>query len=282
MVERLVESARQYGRSLVEFPRAIQAFDLLTPNAESSRKSVEALLADAGLKQSDASAIAAGWVRSADFLLLDPQEFEGTADFVVGNPPYIRLEDVPAQRSARYRSRCPTMRGRSDIYVGFIETGLRMLKGGCALGFIVADRWMHNQYGADLREFISSGFSVEAVLSMHDVDAFEAPVAAYPAVTVLRRRAQAKAVIATTTSTFDAASAAPFLSFVATGRRTTKRKDFEAARLDSWFSGRKSWPSANPARLAMVADLERRHPPLEDANTGTRVGIGLATGADSV
>ena len=24
------------------------------------------------------------------------------------------------------------------------------------------------------------------------------------------------------------------------------------------------------------------HPPLEDANTGTRVGIGLATGADSV
>ena len=34
------------------------------------------------------------------------------------------------------------MRGRSDIFVGFIEMGLRLLRPNGALGFIVADRWI--------------------------------------------------------------------------------------------------------------------------------------------
>ncbi|MGH4015414.1 MAG: Eco57I restriction-modification methylase domain-containing protein [Pseudonocardiaceae bacterium] len=51
-----------------------------------------------------------------------------------------------------YRSACPTMGGRADIYVGFYEVGLRSLRPGGRLGFICADRWMRNQYGHRLRE----------------------------------------------------------------------------------------------------------------------------------
>ena len=90
----------------------------------------------------------------ADFLLRE--ECEPTADFVLGNPPYIRLENVPLARSAAYRDLCVTMRGRSDVFVGFIERGLRLLRDSGVLGFIVADRWMRNQYGADLRAGCSS------------------------------------------------------------------------------------------------------------------------------
>ena len=63
-----------------------------------------------------------------------------------------------------YRRICPTMRGRADIYVGFFERGLDLLKPGGALSFICADRWMRNQYGADLRELIASAYSVETVV----------------------------------------------------------------------------------------------------------------------
>ena len=98
------------------------------------------------------------------------------------------------------------MRGRSDIYVGFIETGLRMLKPDGVLGFIVADRWMHNQYGADLRRFIADGYSIETVLAMHDVDAFEEQVSAYPAITVIRRGDQGAAVVANATGALRRAS----------------------------------------------------------------------------
>ena len=99
------------------------------------------------------------------------------------------------------------MRGRGDIYVGFIERSLRMLKPGGKVGFICADRWMRNQYGADLRELVARDYAVEHVWTMHDVDAFEAQVSAYPAITVLGNHAQVSAVVADTTSEFGPTSA---------------------------------------------------------------------------
>jgi hypothetical protein len=57
---------------------------------------------------------------------------------------------------------------------------------------------------------------------------------------------------------------------------------FRAARVHSWFGGRAGWPSGSPDQLAVIADLEAAFPPLEDVSTGTKVGIGVATGADKV
>ena len=93
---------------------------------------------------------------------------------------------MPTELTDAYRKACPTMRGRSDTYVGFFEVGLDLLKPGGSLAFICADRWMHNQYGASLREFVTSKFAVDAIITMHDVAAFEDDVSAYPAITVLR------------------------------------------------------------------------------------------------
>jgi hypothetical protein len=174
------------------------------------------------------------------------------------------------------------MRGRSDIFVGFIERGLRMLRPDGVLGFIVADRWMHNQYGADLRRFIASGYSVDTVLSMHDVDAFEAQVSAYPAITVIRRGPQRSSVVANASKLFDAGAAATFSRWVRSRSTDRTTKAVSATKLPRWFDADTSWPSGNPANLALLADLEMRFPPLEDAATGTKVGIGVATGNDAV
>lgn len=54
-----------------------------------------------------------------------------------------------------------------------------MLKPGGKVGFICADRWMRNQYGAALPELVASRYDVEHIWTMHDVDAFEAQVSAY-------------------------------------------------------------------------------------------------------
>jgi len=240
-----------------------------------------AQLIDGGVGQRDAEALAAVWVTSGDFLLADHDE--QSVDFVLGNPPYIRLENLPAERNAAYRQACSTMRGRSDIFIGFIEMGLRLLRPEGVLGFIVADRWMRNQYGAALRSLVSEQFSVDAVIEMHDVDAFEEEVSAYPAVTVIRRQSQAKPVVASTTSAFGERQAARLATW-ASGRspKPLVLDSVQASRLPSWFTGAESWPSATPEQLSVLADLERRFAPLEDPRTGTRVGIGLATGADEV
>ncbi|MEU4828579.1 Eco57I restriction-modification methylase domain-containing protein [Actinomadura sp. NPDC023710] len=281
IVERLSASCRKRGRALSEAASAIAAFDLFPRNVQHTRALVAERLAHEGWGKAEVDKVVPGWVKTSDYIL--ESTTGARADFVVGNPPYIRLEDVPELRMAAYREACPTMGGRADIYIGFYEVGLRSLKPDGKLGFICADRWMRNQYGRGLRQMVSRRFSMDLSLIMHDVDAFEAQVSAYPAVTIISNRPQGEAIAADTKRSFGSAEARDLLAWSKKG--DTPRLDapsFHAARLPHWFPGEDSWPAASPARLAMLEDLSDRFRPLQDETTGTRVGIGVATGADKV
>ncbi|MFD6287635.1 Eco57I restriction-modification methylase domain-containing protein [Streptomyces sp. NPDC060205] len=278
---RLSASCRNHGRSLLDAIDAVRAFDLVESNVVHSRAIISAQLLEAGWSAPEVEKVVSSWVNHGDFLLQKTNAHP--ADFVVGNPPYIRLEDVPEGRMKAYRKACTTMNGRSDIYIGFYETGLRSLKRGGKLGFICADRWMRNQYGRDLRKLVARDYSMDLVLTMHDVNAFEEQVSAYPAITVVSRGDQDAAIVADTTAAFDEKAAREFGLWAAKPVEDfVERPSYHTARLPHWFPGEDSWPSASPARLAMLEELNDRFPLLEDEATGTRVGIGVATGADKI
>lgn len=282
MVERLLESARAHGRSHSALGDAIVAGDLLPANVGASRQAVRAVLNRHRVETSTAEALLKRWVRRRDFLLAPPAA--GSADFVVGNPPYIRLEAVPSERSDAYRRACMTMGGRADVYVGFYEHGLMVLQDSGRLGFICADRWMRNAYGSRLRSLISEGWAVRTLISMTGVDAFEEEVDAYPAITILERGSQAEGPLVVEASpTFGPKDVDVIVRLA--GETATSEHDhgsFRAARLHSWFTGAAGWPTGSPDRLALIADLEDRFVPLESEATKTKVGIGVATGADKV
>lgn len=281
IVDRLVESSSRHGHDFHSLGNAVRAFDVLEANAERARKAVAVRLQEAGVGREEAVELAEGWVSTGDFLLSD--HHPGCADYVVGNPPYIRLESVPRPVMEEYRRLCRTMRGRSDIYVGFIERGLDLLRQGGSLGFICADRWMRNQYGSDLREKVSLSYAVDAVIAMHDVDAFENDVSAYPAIVVLRSGPQQKSVVAEAKVGFGQNEAKKLSAWMRDPQhRAIEIHGVEASRLNVWPKGRDLWPAGSPAQLALVADLEARFPPLEDQFTNTRVGIGVASGCDDV
>lgn len=249
------------------------AFDLLRGNVDRSRTAVAALLAEHGVDPSTAEALAAGWVQRRDFLLRPPTE--RSVDVVVGNPPYIRLEAVPRERSEAYRRACSTMGGRADVYVGFYEHGLFALRDGGALGFICADRWMRNAYGALLRDMVSTGWSVEELILMTGVDAFEQEVDAYPAITVIRRHEQEQGpLVVEGTECFGEEDAREVVKLAAKKDiDSVHTAGYRAARLQAWFRGRAGWPTGSPDRLALIADLEARFPTLEDPDTGTVSGL---------
>ena len=281
IIERLSESCAVYGRALADLDDAIRGFDLLAHNAEHTRKAVVAKLLECGESLSTAEHLAQRWITRGDFLLTD--HGNDVADFVVGNPPYVRLEQIPDDVSDAYRSECSTMRGRADLFVGFFEKGLAQLAPGGRLGFICADRWMRNQYGARLRQLVGDRYALEALIEMHDADAFEAAVSAYPAITVLRNSSQGRVKLVEASPSFDEAASrrlAPWLRSEADEEPTDA--DFEVAELKGWLSGGDHWPTGPPHVLELLADLESRFPSLEDPRTGTRVGIGVATGCDEV
>ena len=279
MVQRLSASLRLHGRRLSDAESAIRGFDLQEQHVERCRRSTVSQLLLDGWDPADAAVVVDTWIRQADYLLTVPAQ---DADFVIGNPPYIRSDDLlPSARQA-YLGMCSTMTPGSDIFVGFIETGLRSLKRGGVLSFIVADRWMHNSYGRRLRGLVTDCFSVEAVCEMHGVNAFAEDVSAYPAITQIRRSRQDEALYAAATERFDQAAAHRLMSWVRGGTQRSKDPDFRAARLPGWFHTEGMWPSASPERIALLETLNDAFMPLEDQATGTKVGIGIATGADDV
>lgn len=281
IVERLAESCDRHGRALAGTGPAIRGFDLLEHNAELTRKAVMAKLLDLGETLDTAERLSGEWVTAGDFLLTDHGDRK--ADFVVGNPPYIRLEDVPAEVSDAYRNECATMRGRADIFIGFFERGLSMLAPDGRLAFICADRWMRNQYGERLRSLVAESYAVDSVVVMHGVDAFEDEVSAYPAITVLRNGEQGPTKVVEAGASFDESASASVGQWIVTGREGVPvGSSFEAVELPAWFEGGGHWPSGSPSTLELIADLEERFAPLEDPRTRTRVGIGVATGCDDV
>jgi adenine-specific DNA-methyltransferase len=279
-VERLIESATAHGRELSELGDAVAAYDLREGNVEASRALCRSTLVTTGLSLESATQLAERWVNTADFL--DPALDVGSVDAVIGNPPYIRYDDLPDGLAAIYRQTWSTMRGRGDIYVGFFERCLSVLNPAGLLAFICADRWMRNQYGAGLRDLIASRYSVEHIWTMHDVDAFDSQVSAYPAITVLGNRRQGSVVVADTTSEFAYEGArALTAASQSDGFEHFSHAGVTAHRLPYWFSGRELWPTGSAARLALIEQLNENFGPLHDPSTGTRVAIGLATGADN-
>ncbi len=276
MIERLMESCKNLGRPLSECEPSIVAYELDETSVARARAFVEKILTTRGVNRPLAKRLSEAWVLNRDYLLA-PESTQ--ADFIIGNPPYIRLEEIPEETATVYRNAYPTMRGRADLYVAFFEAALRQLKRGGVCAFICADRWMRNQYGAELRRLISSAYSVEMLLSMHHANAFDDEVDAYPAITIIRHSKQQSTIVARADQ--DAENIQPKLlaTMLQTNNRDILPHSIHRAVVNTWFKGAAPWPCHSPVQLALLRQLEDQFPPLE---LNAKVGIGVATGSDRV
>lgn len=281
MVRRLIDSLRLHGRSFGEAAGALCAYELNDRAATALIQQVERELLRVGVAHGLAHRLAEGWVRVTDYLLAS--QADRNADYVVGNPPYIRYDDLPKGVFSAYHRLYPTMVGRGDIYVGFIEAGLGQLSERGVLAYICADRWMRSAYGADLRKLVTSRYRIDAMVKMHEAQAFETDVTAYPAIVVMRRGTQGSVVIASATGEVGPSpvNLVDALAELADGREA-EVPGLSATRMSHWFAGETPWPDLPPRQLEFLQQLEERFQPLENTATGTKIGIGVATGNDQI
>ena len=78
-----------------------------------------------GFNTQAAERLVSQWLIHSDFLLAP---LETPFDVVVGNPPYVRQELIPAALIAEYRARYETIYDRADLYIPFIERSLKSLR----------------------------------------------------------------------------------------------------------------------------------------------------------
>jgi len=274
-LNRLLESASRDGIKPLQLRGAIRAVELHSESYEATRKKVVRTLVDGGLLSSDAIELADLWLINSDFLI---EDFSGDFDFVIGNPPYVRQELIPASLLAEYRRRFSTLYDRADLYVPFIERSLRLLNAGGTLGFICSDRWMKNRYGGPLREMVSKGYRLRYYVDMVGTPAFQTDVIAYPAITVIQKAEPGPVRVAHRPEI----TAKSLADLSVELKKTSRKQTTTVSEVELGPSGSEPWLLEADARpsLGLVRRLEREFPPLETA--GCSVGIGVATGADKV
>ena len=272
VIERLLASWRQHGGPSRNLTGAIEAVELHHDSISSTRRAAFELLRSYRVTTRVANDLLDAWLTQADFLLHD---CDSDFDFVVGNPPYVRIERIPDVLMKEYRLRYKTMYDRADIYVPFIERGLRLLSSSGQLAFICADRWMKNKYGGPLRKLIAEEYRVKCCVDMTDTPAFHSDVIAYPAITVISREVSGPTMI-TSRPSVDSATLTRLVKPLTRSSKSTK----SVKRIDGFVDGDSPWILTNCDQLALVRRLESEFPLLEDA--GCKVGIGVATGADKV
>jgi hypothetical protein len=251
---------------------AIRAVELHRRTFAVTRQAVIERVEHEGIALQSATALADMWLMQGDFLLEPPEE---QFDFVVGNPPYVRQELIPAPLLAEYRRRYPTMYDRADLYIPFIERSLLMLAVGGNLGFICADRWMKNRYGGPLRSLVAEKFHLKIYVDMVDTPAFDREVIAYPAITIISREKPGATRIAHRPSidriTLRDLAEELKATSVPSGSTTARE-------LPRITNGTEPWLLESPDQMALIRRLEQQYPTLEEA--ACKVGIGVATGAD--
>jgi hypothetical protein len=276
IIERLLAAWRKHGGNTSsvcsELEDAIRGVELHRETFASTHKAVVNRLKKEGLSASVAAELSDRWLIQGDFLL---EQQNACFDFVVGNPPYVRQELIPAPLLSEYRRRYKTMYDRADLYIPFIERSLSLLAKGGTLGLICADRWMKNRYGGPLREYISVvGFHLKAYIDMVDTNAFHSEVSAYPAIIVITRAKAGATRIAHRPKIEK-----KVLALVATEVKSdTLSKDSSVREMIGVLNGSEPWLLKSTDQMALIRRIESQFPALEQA--GCKVGIGVATGAD--
>lgn len=273
VARRLIRSALRSGHKPSNLGGCLVAFDIDRAHVESAKAAVHKILLEEGVRAGTAESLAEQWIQQGDFLLasIEPRGF----DAIVGNPPYIRIEQLSPEIQSAYRERYESLFDRADIYVAFIERSLDLLGPRGTLSFICADRWTQNRYGAPLRRIIADSFCVKAYVDLHQASPFESEVIAYPSIFSITP-GQTKNVALARLAVADEAEC----KALSLGLNGGKPGNVDITNYSTWFQGEEPWVLSPPEHLKTLRELEARFEPLE-ADGKTRVRIGVATGNDA-
>jgi hypothetical protein len=127
---------------------------------------------------------------------LPAQRGDGVFDVVIGNPPYVRQEELksqvvlgsdgkkrPLKEVLKDQYECFT--GTADLYVYFFERSLQLMRVGGALSFITSNKYFRAGYGELLRTYLRYASRPAVMLDFGDAPVFTS--IAYPAIVVTEK-----------------------------------------------------------------------------------------------
>lgn len=101
----------------------------------------------------------------------DPRDDAGF-DIVIGNPPWVRIQDLGRETAAWCRAHYVLASGSFDLYVPFLERGIDLMACGGRLGFVVPNKLLKLEYARRLRDRLAAKRLVADILDFGDAQLF--------------------------------------------------------------------------------------------------------------
>ncbi len=103
---------------------------------------------------------------SSNFLIESGLD-ENSFDYIIGNPPYVGVTQIPKEERKIYQKKFKTAKGRLNLYILFIERAIDLLKPDGMLGFLLSTAFMvYSGYGRALREYILEKCRIKKMINL--------------------------------------------------------------------------------------------------------------------
>lgn len=93
-------------------------------------------------------------------------------DLIIGNPPYIRQEEIK-ELKPKLAKNYKVYKGTSDIYTYFYELGFNILKENSILSYITSNKYTRAGYGEPLREFLLKNTTILEYIDLNGIKVFD-------------------------------------------------------------------------------------------------------------
>jgi hypothetical protein len=118
---------------------------------------------------------------------LASDEPQGGFDAVIGNPPYVRQELLGDEVKRALKKAYTAYDGMADLYVYFYEQGLKLLRPGGRMSYVVTNKWLKAGYAENLRGLFARFGWVEFVADFGHAKHFFPDADVFPSVLVVRK-----------------------------------------------------------------------------------------------
>lgn len=106
-----------------------------------------------------------------DFLCVEEK-----SDYIIGNPPYIRLQNMDAEYRKFVKNNFVCATGRFDIFTCFLEKSDKLLNINGRMCLITSNKYLTTNYGKGIREYLSATGHVRKLVDLSDTKFFGAAV----------------------------------------------------------------------------------------------------------
>jgi Eco57I restriction-modification methylase/TaqI-like C-terminal specificity domain len=107
-------------------------------------------------------------------------------DVVIGNPPYVRQEQLGPDKSY-FREHYEVHHGKADLFVYFFAQGLRLLRNDGRLTYISSNMWLRTNYATSLRQYLRTQTTVETIIDLGNTRVFADAPDLSPSIQIVRK-----------------------------------------------------------------------------------------------